>query len=264
MTSIERYETIKIEKEEGVVWITLNRPTRLNAINLEMLNELLSVLEEVEGDEEVRCVILTGAGNKAFSVGADITSFVSKSPRDIHEIIRQGQRLMSKIENSSKIYIAIIKGYCLGGGLEPAISCDFRIAAENAELGFPEINLGIIPGWGGTQRLPRIVGLGKAKEFIMLGNVIHAQDALEIGLVNKVVPIDNLIDEVREVANRIVKGSSVALKYAKYVLNLDIQIPLESRFRIETETWFTLFSTKDAEEGLRAFIEKRKPVFMRK
>ncbi|RLG71492.1 MAG: hypothetical protein DRO08_04640, partial [Thermoprotei archaeon] len=197
------YETIKIEREDGIVWIILNRPHRLNSINDTMVNELMDVLDTVEEDESVRCVIITGEGDRAFCAGADITMFPKLTPVTAFEAARLGQRIFSRIEALSKPVIAAINGYALGGGLELALACDFRIAAEHAELGSPEIRLGLIPGWGATQRLVRVVGVAKAKELVMFGDRLKAEDALKLGLVNKVVPYEQLRDEARAMAKRL-------------------------------------------------------------
>ena len=185
----KQYETIKIEREKSVVHITLNRPHRLNAFNDTLIEELSEVLDTIDQDAGIRCVIITGEGDRAFSAGADIMAFPKATPVTATEFSRIGQKLFSKIEALSKPVIAAINGYALGGGLELALACDFRIASEHSELGSPEINLGIIPGWGATQRLVRIIGLPSAKRLVMLGDRVKADEALKMGLVDQAIPV---------------------------------------------------------------------------
>ncbi|MEM1537743.1 MAG: enoyl-CoA hydratase/isomerase family protein [Candidatus Nezhaarchaeales archaeon] len=256
-----RYDTITVTKEDYIAWITLNLPHRLNALTMEMVNELIAAVEELEHDKDVRCVVITGAGDKAFSVGADITTFTEVTPTTAPDISARGQELARRIESSSKPYIAAINGYCLGGGLELALACDFRVAIEHAELGSPEIKIGIIPGWGGTQRLVRIVGLAKAKELVMLGERIKAYEALKLGLLHRVVASGKLMEEVKALAKKLAEGPPIALKYAKYVLNFGSQAPLDIGLKMESEALGIIASTKDVAEGISAFFEKRKPEF---
>ncbi len=255
------YETIKIEREENIVWIVLNRPHRLNAFNDILVEELSEVLDTVENDPSVRCVIITGEGDRAFSAGADITAFPKVTPVKAQEFSRRGQKVFSKIEEMSKPVIAAINGYALGGGLELALACDFRIASEHAELGTPEINLGIIPGWGGTQRLVRTVGLRNARRIVMFGERIKADEALKIGLVDKVVPFEKLREEAKALAKRLAEGPPIALKYAKHALNFGSQVPLDVGLRLEATLMALLFSTQDVKRGIEAFMSKRKPEF---
>jgi len=255
------YETIKIEREENIVWIVLNRPHRLNAFNDILVEELSEVLDTVENDPSVRCVIITGEGDRAFSAGADITAFPKVTPVKAQEFSRRGQKVFSKIEEMSKPVIAAINGYALGGGLELALACDFRIASEHAELGTPEINLGIIPGWGGTQRLVRTVGLRNARRIVMFGERIKADEALKMGLVDKVVPFEKLREEAKALAKRLAEGPPIALKYAKHALNFGSQVPLDVGLRLEATLMALLFSTQDVKRGIEAFMSKRKPEF---
>jgi enoyl-CoA hydratase/3-hydroxyacyl-CoA dehydrogenase len=261
MAEKSRFDTVITEKRDGVQWISLNRPHRLNAFNLELVGELSTVIDELEADREVRCVVLKGEGDRAFSVGADLTMFTDLDPPTAIATAEKGQRLMDKIEASSKPFIAAIHGFCVGGGLEIVLSCDFRVAAESAEFGSPEINLGIIPGWGGTQRLSRIIGLPKAKEFVFLGDRVSADEALRLGLVNRVVPVDRLVEEVEALARRLVAGPPVALRVAKRAINFGTQLILEEGLKLEAESFGTLASTEDIIEGISAFFEKRKPEF---
>jgi len=255
------YETIKVERDQNVLWIILNRPQRLNAFNDVLLEELADMLETAEGDPSVKSVVITGDGDRAFSAGADVTMFPKLTPVKAEEGARIGQKTFGRIESMSKPVIAAINGYALGGGLELALACDFRVAAEHAELGLPEISLGLISGWAGTQRLVRIVGLAKAKEMIMFGNRIKADEALRIGLVHKVVHYDKLRQEAGEMAKKLSEGPPIALKYAKYALNYGSQFPLEIGLRLEAGLFGLAFSSEDVKEGLEALMSRRKAEF---
>lgn len=255
------YETIKVEREESTLWITLNRPHRLNAFNDVLLEELADILDTAEKDASVKCVVVTGEGDRAFSAGADITMFPKATPVKAEEFSRVGQKTFGRIEEMPKPVVASINGFAMGGGLELALACDFRVAAEHAELGSPEIGLGLIPGWGGTQRLVRVVGLAKAKEMVMLGSRLKAEEALKAGLVNKVVHFDKLRDEVRDLAKKLSEGPPIALKYAKYALNFGTQVPLDMGLRLESSLMGLCFSTEDLKEGVEAFMSRRKAEF---
>jgi len=255
------YEDIIVKKEEGIGWITLNRPHRLNAMTPDMMNEFLSALSDLEVDKEVKCVVITGAGDRAFTSGADFTAFTGITPSMAVDASMKGHELTARIEALGKPVVACINGYALGGGLELAIACDFRIASESAEVGSTEIKRGLMPGWGGTQRLVRIVGLAKAKELVMLGERITAEEAHRIGLVNKVVPRDKLVEETKAFAKQFVEGPSVALKVAKHALNYASQVPLDVGLKFESEAFGVVLSTKDVMEGVSAFLSKRKPEF---
>jgi enoyl-CoA hydratase/3-hydroxyacyl-CoA dehydrogenase len=255
------YETVKVEREQSVLWVILNRPHRLNAFNDVLIEELGDVLDTAEKDPSVRCVIVTGEGDRAFSAGADVTMFPKATPAKAEEFSRAGQKVFGKIEEMSKPVIAAINGFALGGGLELALACDFRVAAEHAELGSPEIALGLIPGWGGTQRLVRIVGLAKAKEMIMLGIRVKAEEALKIGLVHKVVHYEKLRDEARALAQKLSEGPPIAMKYAKRAINFGTQVPLDVGLRLESGLMGLSFSTEDLKEGIEAFMARRKAEF---
>ncbi|MBX5328465.1 MAG: enoyl-CoA hydratase-related protein [Candidatus Bathyarchaeota archaeon] len=255
------YETVKIEREQSVLWIILNRPHRLNAFNDVLLEELADALDTAEKDPSIRCLVVTGEGDRAFSAGADVTMFPKATPAKAEEFSRFGQKVFGKIEEMSKPVIAAINGFALGGGLELALACDFRIAAEHAELGSPEILLGLIPGWGGTQRLVRIVGLAKAKEMIMLGVRLKADEALKAGLVHKIVHYEKLKDEVRAIVQKLAEGPPVAMKYAKHALNFGTQVPLDVGLRLESGLMGLSFSTEDLKEGVEAFMSRRKAEF---
>lgn len=255
------YETVKVEREKSVLWIVLNRPHRLNAFNEVLMEELSDVIDTAEKDQSIRCVVVTGEGDRAFSAGADLTMFPKATPVKAEEFSRSGQKLFGKIEEMSKPVIAAINGFALGGGLELALACDLRVAAEHAELGNTEILRGVIPGWGGTQRLVRIVGLAKAKEMIMLGNMLKAEEALKMGLVHKVVHYEKLREEVKELAKKLSDGPPIALKYAKYALNFGTQVPLDAGLRLEAGLLGLVFSTEDLKEGVEAFMSRRKAEF---
>jgi enoyl-CoA hydratase / 3-hydroxyacyl-CoA dehydrogenase len=261
MSEPKHYESLIVKKEEGIGWITLNRPHRLNTLTGDMVDEMHSVLDNFEADKEVKCIVIAGAGDKAFSAGADVTAFQGLTPATAVEASAKGQALYSRLEKISKPVIASLNGYALGGGLEMAIACDFRVASESAEMGQTESNLGLIPGWGGTQRLVRIIGLPKAKELIMLGNRITAEEAARIGLVTKVVPKAKLQEETVALARKLADGAPVALRLAKETINFGTQVPLDIGLKLEAEAFGIALSTKDVMEGVSAFMSKRKPEF---
>ena len=261
MSEPKHYESLIVKKEEGIGWITLNRPHRLNTLTADMVDEMHSVLNDFEADKDVRCIVITGAGDKAFSAGADVTAFQGLTPATAAEASAKGQALYSRLEKIGKPVIASLNGYALGGGLEMAIACDFRLASENAEMGQTETALGLIPGWGGTQRLVRMIGLPKAKELIMLGSRITAEEAAKLGLVTKVVPKAKLQEETVALAKRLADGPPVALKLAKETINFGTQVPLDVGLKLEAEAFGIALSTKDVMEGVSAFMSKRKPEF---
>ncbi|MCG2866753.1 MAG: 3-hydroxyacyl-CoA dehydrogenase NAD-binding domain-containing protein [Vulcanisaeta sp.] len=256
------FKEIILRKEPPLAWIILNRPQRLNALTMTMLEELSRALDMLWDDKEVRVVIIRGAGDRAFSAGADVSSFAG--PLHTYYFFlynRRFQEAVSKIERFPKPVIAAIDGYALGGGLEIAMTCDFRIATERSEFGQPEITLGILPGAGGTQRLIRLVGMAKAKELIMLGDRIKADEAYRIGLVNKVVPKERFEEEVRSFAMRLAQGPPIALTYAKYAINFGTQVPTDIGLMLEAAFFSMAVNTKDAQEGVMAFLTKRRPEF---
>lgn len=255
------FKYIIYEKNEGVATITLNRPEALNAFSKEVVEEILHALEDVKTDEAVRVVVLTGAGEKAFSAGADIKAMVGMTALKARELSLIGERLCVSLENLEKPVIAAINGYALGGGLEVAMSCDLRIASENAKMGQTEINIGLIPGWGGTQRLTRLVGMTKAKELVFTGRIIDAKTAEQIGIVNMVVPADKFRETVSQFAKDLASKAPVALKVAKALINKGSDIGLESALALEREGFGVVGSSEDLKEGVSAFTEKRKPVF---
>ncbi len=247
---------IKLEREEGIAIVTINRPEKLNAMNLDVIKELKSVLESIENDDEVRCIILTGAGEKAFSAGADIEYMSKISPLEAEAYAITGHATMDKIEDLNKPVIAAVNGYALGGGCELALACDIRIGSKNAVLGQPEVTLGIPPGWGGTQRLMRIVGVAKAKELVFTGRRINADEAYSIGLLNKVVELPDLMKEAKNMAKEIAKNSSIAVRVSKLLLNRGRDADLKTGLKLEIWGWTTCFTHKDREERMSKFLKK--------
>ena len=257
-----RYENILLEREENIGIITINRPKVLNALNEATLFELEAALDELAADKQVRAIIITGAGEKAFVAGADIGELQAlPSPAAGLAKCQRGQSLLFKIENLPKPVIMAINGFALGGGCELAMAGDIRLAADTARLGQPEINLGIIPGYGGTQRLPRLVGKGMAKLLIFTGDMISAEEALRIGLVDKVVPATELMEAARGLARQLAAKAPVALALAKASINQGLEVDLERGCALEAANFAIICSTGDRLEGTSAFLEKRKPSF---
>lgn len=256
-----KYKSLLYSKEEGIGIVTINRPESLNALNGEVYTELYKLFQEIEDDQDVRAVILTGSGEKAFIAGADIAEMHPQSSVEIRSFIDKGRRASDRIYTLSKPVIAAINGFALGGGCELAMCCDLRIASENAKFGQPEINLGAIPGAGGTQRLSRLIGMTKAKELIYTGNAIDANTAFTMGLVNKVVPPESLMAEAKELARKLSSKSSIALALAKKTITSGANMNLPSGLDLEAECFALIFATEDQKEGMSAFLQKRKPEF---
>lgn len=254
------YRNIKLDITDKVAILTFNRPDALNALNTPTATEALDAVQKVEQNPSVRVLVITGAG-KAFIAGADIKEMYEKTPEGARIYSELGHRLMRTVQEMDMPVIAAINGYCLGGGLEVALSCDIRIAAEQATFGLPETILGIIPGWGATQRAARLIGTSLAKELIFTGRHITAQRAFEIGLVNRVVPPEALMPVVMEMARVICRQSARAVAAAKRVINRGIEMPLQDACCLEIDTFVELFGLPDREEGMKAFIEKRPPKF---
>jgi enoyl-CoA hydratase/carnithine racemase len=259
--SAVEFKYIIFEKREGVATITLNRPQALNAFSREVVEEILVALEDIRKDENVRVVVLIGAGEKAFSAGADIKAMAGMTALKARELSLMGERLCGRLESLEKPVIAALNGYALGGGLEVALSCDLRIASETALMGQTEINIGLIPGWGGTQRLTRLVGKTRAKELIFTGKMIDARTAERFGIVNMVVPADTLRERVKHFALELASKAPVAMRVAKAVINRGEDIGLDSALALEREGFGVVASSEDLKEGVSAFTEKRKPVF---
>jgi enoyl-CoA hydratase len=255
------YENIIYQVEEGIATITFNRPKALNAINAALLAELSDALDQVAADEDIRVLVLTGAGDKAFVAGADISELATFNPLSAKYFVQKGQAAINKLQDLPIVVIAAVNGFALGGGTEIAIACDFIYASENAKFGQPEINLGLIPGFGGTQRLPRLIGTNMAKELIYTGNMISAAEGSQMGLVNKVVAPESLLEEVMKVARTIAGKGKVSLRAAKQAINNGMNADLATGLSIEIDAFAVSFSSPDAKEGTTAFLEKRKAEF---
>jgi enoyl-CoA hydratase len=255
------FKYIICEKSEGIATITLNRPEALNAFSKEVVDEVLQALEDVRNDDNVRVVVLTGAGEKAFSAGADIKAMRGMNALKARELSLMGEKLCSALENLEKPVIAAINGYALGGGLEVAMACDLRIAVENARVGQTEVNIGLIPGWGGTQRLTRLIGKTKAKELVFSGKIIDAKTAEQLGILNLVVPADKFRETVRQFALELAQKPPVAIKVAKALIDKGADMSLNAALALEREGFGVVASTEDLQEGVSAFTEKRKPAF---
>lgn len=254
------YTTILYEKGASIGTITLNRPKSMNALNSTLLGELSYVFNEIAKDDDVKVVIITGS-DKFFAAGADITEIANiATPGDAYDFLQTAD-VFRKLEDFDKPIIAVIRGLALGGGCEIAMACDLRIAAENAVFGQPEIRIGVIPGGGGTQRLPRLIGVAKAKELLYTGDNIDAQEAYRLGLVNKVVPVESAMDEARKMASKITRQPGLALRATKLAVNGGMSMDMKSAMAYEARCFEILFSTEDQKEGMKAFVEKRKPEF---
>ena len=258
------YKTLTLEKNEGIGILTINRPKMLNALNQEVLEELSFALDEVETDFSIRVLIVTGSGTKAFVAGADIKEMKEKNAVEGRIFSSLGNAVFSKLEQLRQPTIAAVNGFALGGGCELALACDIRIGAENAKFGQPEVGLGIVPGFGGTQRLPRLVGIGKAKELIYTGANVAAAEASRIGLLNKVVEVEALLEETKTMAKKIMRNSPLGIEGSKKAINQGMQMGLQQGLVLESEIFGALFATEDQKEGMAAFVEKRKAQFENK
>lgn len=259
----KQYQYLIYDNAQGVTTITLNDPSKLNSLNVAMQSELLEALRYARDDEGTKVIIITGAGEKAFCVGADISVFDGISSIKGYRLMRDiGYEIHRLMEVMEKPLIAVVNGYCLAGGLEVALACDFIFAAEEAKFGAPEINIGIIPGWGGCVRLARAIGSRRAKEWIMTGNRFIAAEAKSLGLINQIVPRDMLMTEARKFALELAAKSPNALKMAKMVVNLSLEAgDMDAALAIERGAISVLFGTEDCAEGVAAFLEKRTPKF---
>jgi len=255
------YKNIIFSLEDGIAIITFNRPKALNALNAELIHELSQALDEIAENPAVRVLILTGAGEKAFVAGADITELATYNSLQAKLFSKKGHMTFNKIQELPIPAIAAVNGFALGGGSEIAMVCDFIYASENAMFGLPEINLGLMPGFGGTQRLPRLIGMGMAKELIFTGKMISAAEANRIGLVNKVCPPETLMDEVKKTAVEIASKGKVSLRAVKQAVNSGVNVDLMSGCGIEIDAFAVCLASEDAKEGTRAFLEKRKAKF---
>jgi len=253
------YENILYEKKDNIAYITVNRPDKLNSLSIATMVDLRHAFLDADHDNDIRVMIITGAGDKSFDAGADISEFTGKTAIDALQFSKNGQHVLYLLEKSRKPSIAAVNGYALGGGCELAMACSIRIASQNAKFGQPEVNLGIIPGYMGTQRLPRLVGKGIALELILTGDAINAEEALRIGLVNKVVPKEELMPTCEKIAKRIIDKAPVAVQLALEAVNRGINVTDELGGTIESELFGLVCSTEDFIEGPKAFLEKRKP-----
>ena len=255
------YETLLYEKRDGIGYVTLNRPEKLNALNNQVMEELDACFQTIRKDDEVRAVIVTGAGEKAFVAGADVKELAEKAPLQGKEFSQSGQRVFDSIENLGKPVIAAVNGYALGGGCELAVACTLRIASETARFGQPEVKLGIIPGYGGTQRLARLVGKGRALELILTGEPVSAQEAYRIGLVNQVVPVESLPSAAEALARKIMANAPLAVKLAIEAVNHGLEMTQKEGQFLEATLFGLCCTTADMKEGTRAFLEKRPAKF---
>ncbi len=258
------YETLLYEKSEGIAKVTFNRPAKLNALNRQVMDELADCIEQIRNDDEVKAVILTGAGEKAFIAGADVNELAVQTPVQGKETSLAGQSVLDGLENLGKPSIAAVNGYALGGGCELAMAATLRIASDAALFGQPEVKLGIIPGYGGTQRLPRLVGKGRALELILGGDPITAQEAYRMGLVNQVVPAAELIPAARALAKKIMANAPLAVRFAMEAVNHGLELSQQEGQFLEATLFGLVATTEDMKEGTRAFLEKRPAKFVGK
>jgi enoyl-CoA hydratase len=254
-------QNIRLEKKNQIAYITIDRPKVLNALNMQTMGELREVFTQLKDDAEVRVVLLTGAGEKAFVAGADINELQKNNPIEAKAYTHRGQAVLELIENLGKPVIACINGFALGGGCELALACTMRLASETAKLGQPEVKLGIIGGYGGTQRLPRLVGKGPALQILLTGEMISAQDAHRIGLVNEVVPVAQLIPRGEEIARKIITNGPLAIQYTLEAVNKGMEMPLAEGLFLEATLFAVACATEDMKEGTTAFLEKRPAAF---
>ncbi len=249
---------VTTSKSDGICTVKINRPDKLNAMNMDAAKELVEIFENLGKDDDVKVIILTGEGDKAFSAGADIEYMSKISPDESEEYAKLGQLVTGTVENVKQPTIAAVNGFALGGGCELAMSCDIRIAANTAKMGQPEVTIGIPPGWGGTQRLMRIVGVAKAKELVFTGKMIKADEAREIGLVNQVVELSALMDETMKMAKVIANNSAIAVRMSKSAINIGRNADLDTGLGVELLAWRNCFTHPDREERMTAFVNKSK------
>ena len=257
-------KTVLLEVKNRIGYITINRPEALNALSSQVLADLNEVLDQVENSEDIRVVIVTGSGEKAFVAGADIKEMDLMSPIQAFEYMTFANNTFTRFSDLRQPTIAVLNGYALGGGMELALSTDIRIGYEKTVVGFPEVGLGIIPGFAGTQRMSRLIGTSRTKELIFTARTVKGQEAYELGILNKLVSVEELLSSAEELAAAMIKNAPLAVEKAKHVIQVGSELPLKNAIRLETEAEALLFSTEDKVEGMRAFVEKRKAVFNRK
>jgi enoyl-CoA hydratase len=257
-------ENIKLEKKSAIAYVTIDRPKVLNALNMATMEELQEAFTDIASDRDIRVVILTGGGEKSFVAGADINELQKNNPVDAKAYTHRGQAVLDLIENLGKPVIACINGFALGGGCEIAMACTMRLASEGAKLGQPEVKLGIIPGYGGTQRLPRLVGTGLAMQILLTGDMITAQEAHRIGLVNEILPPDKLIARAEEIAKKIIANAPLAIQYTMEAVNQGLNMTLEGGLFLEATLFSVACASEDKTEGTTAFLEKRPAKFQGK
>lgn len=254
-------KTVLLEVKNRIGYITINRPEALNALSSQVLADLNEVLDQVENSEDIRVVIVTGSGEKAFVAGADIKEMDLMSPIQAFEYMTFANNTFTRLSDLRQPTIAVLNGYALGGGMELALSTDIRIGYEKTVVGFPEVGLGIIPGFAGTQRMSRLIGTSRTKELIFTARTVKGQEAYELGILNKLVSVEELLSSAEELAAAMIKNAPLAVEKAKHVIQVGSELPLKNAIRLETEAEALLFSTEDKVEGMRAFVEKRKAVF---
>lgn len=255
------YKNVLLSFEGEIGILTINRPKALNALNIETLKEIQRAVQEAKDHPELRGLIVTGSGEKAFVAGADITEMKGMNSLEALEFSRLGHATLEMLQNFDRPVIAAVNGFALGGGTEIALACDFIYASENAKFGLPEVTLGIFPGFGGTQRLPRLIGKGRAKELIFTGKMVGAREAFELGIVNRVVPQPSLMEEAKKVAGQIAANGAVGVRLAKMLVDSGFNIDLDEACLLESHAFGIGFATEDQKEGMTAFVEKRKPNF---
>jgi len=260
-TAIGQLENVKYEKRNRIAYVTVSRPKVLNALNMATMEELRRVFMLVKDDADVRVAILTGEGEKAFIAGADINELATQGAMQGKEYASRGQAVLDLIENCGKPVIACVNGFALGGGCEVAMACTMRLASDNAKLGQPEVKLGIIPGYGGTQRLPRLVGKGLAQQILLTGEIISAQEALRIGLVNEIVPQVELIGRAEAIAQKIIANAPLAVQYVIEAVNKGMEMTLQEGLFLEASLFGVCCATEDKNEGTKAFLDKRQAEF---
>ncbi len=255
------YDNVILEKEGNIGILYINRPKAMNALNTATIHDIGRAIDEVKADEEIKVLIVTGSGDKAFVAGADIIGFMSMSPAQARFCSDEGEQTFRKLDVLEKPVIAAVNGFALGGGCELAMACDIRLASETAAFGLPEVSLGVIPGYGGTQRLPRLIGEGRAKELAFTAGVINAAEAYRVGLVNHVYPLGELMDQARKLAKKMMNNAPLSVAYAKLAIGQGLQGDMDSGLRIESDFFGLCVATEDMKEGTQAFVEKRKPQF---